>query len=202
MLWLLQTLRPTHQPIVAFRPNNLTPIRQGCRPWTLLCKKLDLFGAELGAIDSRTIRAVNAQERTFTPDQLPQLLGPIDERVAAYLKELGRTDPHEDAGTSGGAVAANFQAKIAARQPRQLRSEGFQARLEASGATPLSRTAPESRAMKLRKGRGPEVCDNVQTAVDAQHKRIIANDVSNATADHDGLSPRALPATSEPCGAP
>ena len=39
--------------------------------------------------------------------------------------------------------------------------------------------------MKLGKGRGTEVCYNVQTAVDSQHKLIIANDVTNATAHQE-----------------
>ena len=48
--------------------------------------------------------------------------------------------------------------------------------------------------MKLGQGRGPEVCDNVQTAVDAQHQRIIANAVTNETGDRDWRSPMALQA--------
>jgi transposase len=44
------------------------------------------------------------------------------------------------------------------------------------------------------KGRGTEVCDNVQMAVDSKHKRIIANDVTNDTGDRAGLSPMALQA--------
>jgi len=48
--------------------------------------------------------------------------------------------------------------------------------------------------MKLGKGRGPEVCDNAQTAVDSQHKLIIANDVTNDPGDRDWRSPMALQA--------
>ena len=36
-----------------------------------------------------------------------------------------------------------------------------------------------------------EVCYNVQTAVDAKHKLIVADDVTNAAADRDQLSPLA-----------
>jgi hypothetical protein len=49
--------------------------------------------------------------------------------------------------------------------------------------------------MKRGKGRGPEVCDNVQTAVDRQPKLIIANDVTNAPGDRAWLRPLALQAT-------
>lgn len=84
--------------------------------------------------------------------------------------------------------------KIAALQQRQLRYAGLQAQGAASGATQLALTDPESRVMQLGKGRGTEVCSNVQTAVDSKHKLMIANDVTNDPGDRDGLSPMALQA--------
>ena len=94
----------------------------------------------------------------------------------------------------GGAAAENLQAKIEALQQRKLLYEGFQAQLEVSGEAQLSLTDPESRAMKLGQGRGTEVCDNVQTAVDSKHKLIIANDGAHEPGDRDWLSPMALQA--------
>jgi hypothetical protein len=60
----------------------------------------------------------------------------------------------------------HLQTKIEALKQRQLLYEGFQRQLEASGQGQLSLTDPESRSMKLGKGRGTEICYNVQTAVD------------------------------------
>src|SRR5262245_13184675 len=48
--------------------------------------------------------------------------------------------------------------------------------------------------MRLGKGRGTEVCSNVQTAVDRQPTLMIANDVTNDTGDRDCLRPMALQA--------
>jgi hypothetical protein len=70
----------------------------------------------------------------------------------------------------------------------------LQAPLEARGAPQLSRTAPESRALQRGKGRGPDVGDNVQTAVDRKPKRIIATAVPNDPGDRAGRSPMALQA--------
>jgi transposase len=194
LLWLLKKLRPDHKTIADFRKNNLVPIRQVCREFTLLCKQLDLFAGELVAIDGSKFKAVNAKARNFTSDKLQRLLQQIDQRVEGYLQELDRGDNQEDAGTPGGAVADHVQAKIEALQHRKLLYADLQAQLEASGATQLSLTDPESRAMKLGKGRGIEVCYNVQTAVDSKHKLIVANDVTNAPGDRDCLSPMALQA--------
>jgi transposase len=194
LMWLLKKLQPDHKTIADFRKNNLVPLRQVCREFTLLCKQLDLFAGELVAIDGSKFKAVNAKERNFTQDTLTTLLQQIDQRVEGYLKELDSQDNEDEAGTPGGAVAANLQAKIEALQQRKLLYTGLQAQLEASGETQLSLTDPESRAMKLGKGRGTEVCYNVQAAVDSQHKLIIANDGTNAPGDRDWLSPMALQA--------
>jgi transposase len=194
VLWLLKKLRPAHKTIADFRKHNLKPLRQVCRTFTLLCKKLDLCGAELVAIDGSKFRAVNAKERHFTKDKLKKLIMQIDEGVEAYLKELERSDAQDDRGPVGGAHAKALAAKIEALKQRQLRYEGFQAQLLSNNQEQLSLTDSESRAMKRGKGRGPEVCYNVQTAVDAKHKLIVACEVTNDPGDRAWLSPMALQA--------
>jgi transposase len=194
LLWLLKQLRPDHKTIANFRKNNLEPLRQVCRTFTWLGKTLDLFGAELVAIDGSKFRAVNAKERHFTQDKLKKLIVQIDERVDAYLKELDRSDDQEEQGTGGGAHAETLAAKIEALKQRKLLYEGFQAQLRSRGQEQLSLTDPESRAMKRGKGRGTEVCYNVQTAVDSKHKLIVACAVTNDPGDRDWLSPMALQA--------
>jgi transposase len=83
VMWLLKKLRPDPKTIADGRQNHRTPIRQGCRTITRLCKKLDLFGAELVALDGSQFRAGNATERNCTQDKLTKRLAQIDERVAA-----------------------------------------------------------------------------------------------------------------------
>jgi transposase len=127
LMWLLKKLRPDHKTIADFRKNNLVPLRQVCREFTVLCKQLDLFAGELVAIDGSKCKAVNAKERYFTPDKLTKLLQQIDQRVEGHLQVLDGQDNQDEAGTPGGAVAENLQAKMEALQQRKFLYAGFQA---------------------------------------------------------------------------
>ena len=120
LMWLLKKLRPDHKTIANFRKHNLAPLRRVCREFTLLCKQLDLFAGELVAIDGSKFKAVNAKARNFTPDKLTKLLAQIDQRIEGYLQDLDGQDSQDDAGTPGGAVADQVQAKIEALQQRKL----------------------------------------------------------------------------------
>jgi Transposase domain (DUF772) len=194
LMWLLKQLSPAPKPMAKFRRENLNAMRQVCRACTLLGTQLDLFSGELVALDGSTCTAVNATERHFTQSTLPRLLPPSEAQIEGYLKDLERGDSEEDHGTSGGARAEPLQAKMAGLKERKRLSQAFQEQLLASGEAQLSLTAPDSRAMKLGKGRGTEVCYNVQTAVDAKHKLSLAWEVTNDTRARAWLSPMALEA--------
>jgi transposase len=194
LMWLLKKLRPDHQTLANCRRDHLNPLRDVCRTLTLLCKQLDLFGGELVAIASSQFRAVNAKGRHFTKATLEKVIAQIDGRVADYLTELEAADDQDEAGTPGGARAADLQTKIEALRGRRLRYQELQAELERRGHDQLSLTDPDSRSMKGGNGGGTAVCYNVQIAVDATHKLIVACDVAHDPTDRDWLSPLALEA--------
>ena len=62
----------------------------------LLCRKLDLFGRELLAVDGTRLKAVNSTDRNFTHDKLVKMIRSADERLADYLTRLDRTDAEKD----------------------------------------------------------------------------------------------------------
>jgi len=65
VMWLLGKLRPDFKTIADFRRDNLAALKQVCREFTLLCRKLGLFGGELVAIDGSKFKAVNNRRRNF-----------------------------------------------------------------------------------------------------------------------------------------
>lgn len=55
VMWLTGKLTPDFKTIADFRKDNLSALKDGCREFTLLCKKLALFGGELIAVDESQV---------------------------------------------------------------------------------------------------------------------------------------------------
>ena len=70
VIWLLRTLKPDFKTIADFRADNCKAFKAVFREFTLLCKKLNLFGRELLAVDGTRIKAVNNKDRNFTKGAL------------------------------------------------------------------------------------------------------------------------------------
>jgi transposase len=88
VIWLLRTLKPDFKTIADFRADNRAAFKAVFREFTLLCKRLDLFGRELLAVDGTRIKAVNNKDRNFTRNSLERFIRAADERLADYLKRL------------------------------------------------------------------------------------------------------------------
>ena len=189
VLWLLGKLAPDHKTIADFRKDNGQPLRAVCRQFTVLCRKLELFGGELLAIDGSKFKAVNARDQNFNEARLRELIAATDARLAEYLKELDAADVQE-AGASGLSQAQLAQ-KIAALREKRDWQEELLAQLDAEQKQ-ISVTDPDTRRMPT--AQGNQVGYNAQLAVDAKHKLIAAADVTNEVNDYQQLAHVALEA--------
>src|SRR5438552_3196398 len=66
MIWLIGQLAPDFKTIADFRKDNGKAIREVCREFVALCRKLDLLVAASVAIDGSKFKAVNARDKNFT----------------------------------------------------------------------------------------------------------------------------------------
>ncbi len=187
VMWLLKKLAPDFKTIADFRKDNLVPIRQVCRAFTLLCKELNLFGGELVAVDGSKFKAVNNRKRNFTPEKLTKALEHIDAKIAEYLQALDSADSQTP--TRPDLSAAELHQRIGQFRERKQRYQEVQQRLVASGETQISLTDPDSRSMPV--AQGVDVCYNVELAVDKKHKLIVTHAVTTAVTDKDQLAPMA-----------
>ena len=88
LMWLTDKLAPDFKTIADFRKDNGKAIRQVCREFVVLCKKLDLFAEALVAIDGSKFKAVNNRDRNFTKAKMQRRLHQIDESIARYLGQI------------------------------------------------------------------------------------------------------------------
>ena len=61
---------------------------------------LDLYGAELIAVDGVKFKAVNSIDKNFNRENLAYRLKVIDERVSKYIREMEEEDRKEEKGES------------------------------------------------------------------------------------------------------
>ncbi len=149
------------------------------RAFVVLCRKLDLFGRELLAVDGTRLKAVNDPGRNFSRDKLTRYIAVADERIEGYLTESDAIDCGEDG--HGPGRRETLAAKIAkVREQRQVQAAMLE-QLTASGESQISLTDPDARAMVT--GQETTVGYNAQVAVDAKHKLIVEQHVTNAATD-------------------
>ena len=183
LMWLMRRLRPDFKTIADFRRDNHQAIRKVCREFTLWCKRLELFGGELVAIDGSKFKAVNSPKRNFTEKKLKRMIQEIDDKIDQYLKELDRQDNHEVGQTA--LSAKQLKEKIEHYKQRRVQYEQLKNDLERSGKSQISLTDPESRSMRV--GHDVEVSYNVQIVVDDKHKLVIEHGVTNEVTDQGQL---------------
>src|SRR5271169_4196441 len=191
VIWLLRALKPDFKTIADFRRDNRAAFRGVFRQFVLLCRRLDLYGRELLAVDGTRIKAVNNKDRNFTRSSLREFIRRADQRLEDYLMRLDEGDV-EDGATGGGARTKNLAEKIAALSEKRGRYQAMLAQLDRTGEDQISLTDPDSRAMAAHTKVG--VGYNIQLAVDAKNKMIVEQAVTNQVADMGLLKEAAEPA--------
>src|SRR5438046_6730475 len=191
VMWLLGKLAPDFKTIADFRRDNLAALKGVCREFTLLCRKLKLFGGELVAIDGSKFKAVNNRRRNFNEARLTKAIKAIEEKVGAYLGSLDQADAAETDPDEPTPSAADLREKIKTLQERKAKYQALQTDLKTSGAKQVSLTDKDARSMVMHHG-STEVGYNVQTVVDEQHQLIVEHEVTNDPTDHAHLAEMAL----------
>ncbi len=190
VIWLLRKLRPDFKTIADFRKDNAAGIKAVGREFTLLCRKLELFGGELVAIDSTKIKAQNAKGRNYSAAKVAAQLKEAEKKVASYLAELDQADAEAGGKETERLSAAELKEKIAHLEKRKEELKALAQEVGEKGQVSL--TDPESRAMSM--GHGSTVGYNVQAAVDAKHSLIVETEVTQTTSDLNALGTMALKA--------
>ena len=186
MIWLTGQLAPDFKTIADFRKDNGNAIREVCREFVALCRKLGLLSAASLAIDGSKFKAVNARDKNFTDAKMKRRLERIDESIARYLSQLETADRHGDAVPE--AKVARLKSKIEKLKEEIVRLSEINAEMMKSEDKQISLTDPDARSMATSGKDTGIVGYNVQIAVDTQHHLIVAHEVTNVGTDRHQLA--------------
>ena len=187
VMWLLNRLTPSFKTIADFRKDHAEAIVKVCRAFIGFCREQSLFGAELLAIDGTKIAAVASRKQVVTPQRIAKMNAAIDRRIADYLASMDEADRRE-----AGSVdkAANVAAAIEALKAQKERLQAQAQDMASKKLTQQVLTEPQARLMRTPHGHA--VAYNAQTVVDAEHKLIVAFDLTNEGNDLQQLHPMAV----------
>jgi hypothetical protein len=186
LIWLTGQLVPDFKTIADFRKDNGKAIREVCREFVALCRKLDLLDAASVAIDGSKFKAVNARDKNFTEAKMKRRLERIDESIARYLSQLETADRHGDAVPE--AKVVRLRGKIEKLKEEIVRLNAINAQMMESEDKQISLTDPDARSMATSGKDTGIVGYNVQIAVDTQYHLIVAHEVTNVGSDRHQLA--------------
>jgi hypothetical protein len=183
----MKKLAPDHKTIADFRKDNVNCIKPVFKEFVYLCRSLDLYGAQLVAIDGTKFKAVNSRSNNLSEKTVALRLKQTEEKIAEYLKEMDKNDTADSAEDESIKVDG-LKEKIGKLKEEKQRYEQAQDQIiKTTGQKEVSLVDPDSRLMRVDSQR-LEVCYNVQTAVDAKKHLIVDYDVINNSTDHHQLA--------------
>lgn len=186
LMWLSGRLTPDFKTIADFRRDNGKAIRQVCRQFIELCRKLDLFSQSIVAIDGSKFKAVNNRDRNFTSAKLRARMEQVEQSIERYLAAMDTADRTQP--DVAEAKTSRLKEKIAKLKQQMQDLKAMEQRLREAPDGQVSLTDPDARSMAT-SGRGTGVVGyNVQTAVDDKHHLIVAHEVTNVGHDRAALA--------------
>jgi transposase len=184
LMWLTGRLTPDFKTIANFRKDNGPAIRNACRQFIVVCRKLDLLTDSTVVIDGSKFKAVNHRDKNFTQAKLQRRIKDLESSIERYLAEMDTADRQEP--ETAQLRTTRLKEKIAALKEQMTAMQAVKEELAKAPDGQLSQTDPDARSMKTR-GTGV-VGYNVQASVETQRHLIIDHEVTNVPSDRAQLS--------------
>lgn len=198
VMWLLGQLAPDHKTIADFRRLNGGPLQVVCAQFVQFLREVELVGGEapVVAVDGSKFKASASKASLVSAEQAARQRERIQQRIAEYLAQLDEADRREEGQAEPD--AASIAAALERLRKRDQKLAQAQAELAGKADGPKGKagtprvglTDPDC-VMLQKKGTPAMAGYNVQQAVDAKHKFIIAHEVTTQHNDHASLEPMA-----------
>ena len=199
LMWLTGRLAPDFKTIADFRKDHGAAIRNVCREFVLLCRRLQLFADGVVVIDGSKFKAVNNRDKNFSRRKIEVRRQQLEHSINRYLAELDRADRQPELVLPE--RVSRLQQKVSKIKEQMHELGQIEQRLQTTGERQVSLTDPDARSMATSRLGSAVVGYNVQAAVDAKHHMIVAHEVTNSITDQ-GQLPAMAKATKEAIGHP
>jgi transposase len=205
LMWMMGGLRPDFRTIAKFRSDNVEALQQACAGFVQFLREVKLIGEGVSrvAIDGSKFKASAAKASVLDGEQLAKARARVDKAIQSYLQELDAADAQEQS-----EVEPDREAIQGALKGLKAKAERLQQAERALKESPPGQpgegrvSLTDADGLRLRaSGGGHTVGYNVQQAVEAKHKIIIAHEVTRHANDHQSLLPGA-PMAYSALGAP
>jgi len=190
LMWLTGRLAPDFKTIANFRKDNGRGVRQVCKEFVVLCRKLNLISQSTVVIDGSKFKGVNNRDRNYTPGKLKRRREELERSIERYFYRLDKMDQKSPEVVE--VQASMLKEKIASLKEALVELNALEPELDKAEDKQISLTDPEARSLRTR-GTGI-VGYNVQSAVEPDNHLIVAHAVTNQFNDHRQLSPMAIAA--------
>lgn len=178
VLWLMGKLQPTYKTIANFRKNNAQALQAVNRDFILLCKELNLFGAEIVGIDGSFFNGNASKASIYTKEKLNKQLRAIQKKIEQYQQQLDMQDQADDKSGHGSLVEdPDLSKKLQQLEEKLDKKKALASELQSSGEKQISTTDNDARL--LRKRGQTTAGYNIQIAVDAKNKLIVSSEACN-----------------------
>ena len=132
VMWLMKKLAPDFKTIADFRKNNVDCIKGVFKEFVYLCRSLDLYGAQLVAIDGTKFKAVNSRSNNLNEKTVALRLKQTEEKITQYLKELDQNDA-ADSDEDESVKIDELKEKICQLEEEKQRTSRFKSQMKATG---------------------------------------------------------------------
>lgn len=183
LMWLLGKLAPDFKTIADFRKDNGQGIKNVCKTFVEVCRRLNMFEGAVIAVDGSKFKASNNKSNNYTPSKVKFHIERVEKHIERYLEQLEEADKEQIGNIKIQATKerlAGFREQL--KELREIKEQ-----VESHPDKQISTTDPDSRLMKTQ-GFTRMVSYNVQSAVDTRHHLIVAHEVTNVP-DRGQLTP-------------
>lgn len=183
LMWLLGKLAPNFKTIADFRNDNGDGIKNVCKTFVEVCRRLNMFEGATVAIDGSKFKASNNKGNNYTPKKVQFHIDRVEKNISRYLELLDEADKEQ---------VNSVKIEATKERPSDFRNQlkelhEIKEQVENHPDKQISTTVPDSRLMKTQ-GFTRVVSYNVQSAVDTKNHLIVAHDVTNVP-DRGQLAP-------------